>query len=253
MKVLVLENVRKLDEEISSYLNKFHSDDSIKTLYNLNDIEQAELFAELSNCDIICLQSIFYDREQLKMFLALLPKFKNIKEINIIFGLNKPEDNNQLLKLLNNDSKEIKELTIELLKSIKVNEILFKTVISKKRTYFDEHEVLFDKVPLFYNEEFKYIWHEFYPIINRTGVQFELYKKETVVKEKTKTAVKVKENSALINVLSIDKSDLKTFKDISKELRALIEHQKELCEDSKNTELIEEKNEWLNFLDKYNL
>jgi hypothetical protein len=243
MKVLVLENVRKLDEEISSYLKKFHSNDDVKILYSLNDIEQAELFAELSNCDIICLQSIFYDREQLKMFLSLLPKFKNIKEINIIFGLNNPADNNQLLTLLNNDSKEIKQLIIELLKSIKVNEILCKTVITEKREYFSQHEVLFDKVPLFYNEEFKYIWHEFYPIIDRTGVQFKLYKKETVVKEK----------SNLINVLSIDSNDFEIFKEISKELRALIEHQKELCEDSKNTELIEEKNEWLKFLDKYNL
>lgn len=262
-KILVLENVRSLDQEIRGYLDKRHKSDDVKIIYNLLDKsteKQAELLPLLAWCNMIVLQTTFFDRTQLKTFIELLPTFKNIKDIKIIFSYNNPADNNQFLRFLNFEiPKPLMAGVVKLMETIKVSEILCKVVNIAKQEYFNKQEVLFDVVPLYYKKSIDLIWHEFQPVIDRNGERH--YKTIKLVGTKT---VKITEDKNIKHkdikidglIINIDKNDIPTLKELMGEVRAVFEYQKESCEsqdfgDSKK--LIAEKKQWLKILDKYKL
>ena len=88
-----------------------------------------------------------------------------------------------------------------------------------------------------------FIFHERQPCPEKASLNF--YKKVTVKKEK-------KEGLEII----IEKKDVKVFRELMKELNALVEYQKESCElqDFGNSKtLIPEKITWLDLIAKYKL
>ncbi len=256
MNVLVLENVSDLDKEISDYLTKEHKKDEVSILYNLEDVDQSELISKLSWCDIICVQSSFDNRTQFIKFLNLIPKFKNIKEIRIIYLYNNPADNIQFLQFLNTTSDEITKGTIELLKHIRIQEILCKNIKTAEGEYFNKIETIYDIVPIYYNALNQIIWHERQPMIDKTGLRFYLNKPSGIESIKIKPIRKKNPDAGKKKIL-IDKKDLPTLEILIDEAKALFTYQIALIEEGKydesNEKLIKEKQDCLNFLTKYKL
>lgn len=243
MKILVLENVNSLDDQISMYIQKEHAEDDITIIYRVHDKSDLELTEALGNCDMLLMQSTFYDVDQLRKFLSIIPKFKNIKETRIIFTYTNKGNTNKLLSYIH-ESVCRKEI-IEFVENNRVKEILCDTFTNDKapgQEYFSKLDMVYDIIPLFYNKKYDTVWHERKPDFYKS-IEF-IYKKV----KKDKSVCKI-ENC-------FEKSDYAIFKDIIKETKAGLNYNIEILEeipfpDEEDIELLAEKKIWQKILNKY--
>ena len=172
MKVLILENVTSLDTEILEYVKVEHQNDTVKAIFNiLNVNKEAEILEDLKICDCLLMQSTFSNSEQLEKFLDILPNFKNIKEIRIIYTYTAEGDTRRFLKFI--EHSDLKPKIINLLNHTAIKEVVvaLTELPSEPDKYFKTFKVNYDIVPLYYNHKHDVVWHEFRPILNK-GVNF---------------------------------------------------------------------------------
>ncbi len=252
--ILVLENVSDLDFEMGRYLRLEHDNDNVEVLVNLSRVSKEKLHKELLKADCLCVQSLFTNRDQLKEFVFMLGAYPNIKDIRIIHGYTSAANPNRLLQLLNFDTEGYYKQIVELVKTRKVSEIFCRTVEDtgkEKSKFFKNLELQYDIVPLYVNyDEFPtlgLIWHEKQPCPDKNSLKY--YKK---VKNKKEKSVEPKEGLHIV----IEPNDITTFKALMRELKAVVEYQKESCElqdFGESDVLIPEKEAWLALMAKYKL
>lgn len=251
MNVLVLENVSDLDKPLVEYLHTLKGD-TIKIIYSIQQKNKAvEIQTEMGKCDVLCVCSTFANRDQLRHFAKLIPLFPNIKEVRILYLYTKIHEERQFLNFLNQEiDKELFNDIVKIVKSdnVKIYEIFHREFIAKKQEYFDSTVFYFDIVPLYFNEEYKMLWHVRLPHVVIPGTFLYLdqkYRGET-------NGFNVVDEPKGIN---IEEADVKEFKELMKELRATLDYQLESCklqDFGDSATLIPEKEKYLELLDKYN-
>lgn len=259
-KITVLENVSNLDAPLVNYLRQLKNSE-VTTVYSLQSKapeKKLEIHQALLSCDVLCVCSSFANEEQLAQFAKMIPNYPNIKEVRILYLYSKPSpgDDRALLYKLNLDiQKSTYKDVVALLDTVKVREVFHVGLIAQKQTFFDKLDWYFDEVDLYYNKSRDMIWHVRPPYITLQGDDMYLDRpKVTVTKEVSK---KTTETDALtLPGLYVKGEDMELFKEMMKEFRAVVEHQKESCElrdFGDSATLIVEKDQWLEIMNKYKL
>lgn len=261
MKVTVLENVSHLDDNLSAYLKQYHSKDDVTVVYSIMSRQpekQQEIHDALSECEMLCFCSTLSNREQLEFFvLHLLPKYKSLKQVRVLYLHSKhhsPENKALLQKLNQEVSKEVFAGLLELMETVEVSEVFSVALTKNEKTYLVQLEWYFDVVPLYYNEKHKMLWHVRAPYIVLPGDHLYLDRKYLYYEDRDS----VKNSKTLDKGLAlfVEQKDLSQFQELMRELRAMVEHQKESCElqdFGDSAVLIREKEAWLALMDKYKL
>lgn len=244
MKTIVLENVNRLDADFSAYLSKYYSDSEIKIFTNVIDIDNNEKYKNeiidaLSKAEklIVCTTL----NENANLFIELLLKFENIKDIEILYRLTGLECD-KFIKLVNQcDQQDQFRINInKLVKTRNVTQILTESysLETNDKKYFKSMKYLFDRVPLYYNEKYNVIFFKRQPkqLILNDFLYLEDNNTNDIINDST-VAIK------------INKEDISTYKSLIEETKAFINYQYELRKEN-DSEFLEESKEWLKLIEK---
>lgn len=220
MKPVVLENVDRLDEKLSHYLNQYYKNVDLDVFCNLSTIEDNELqsvLIALSKTDkvIVCSTLSYENTEQ---FLDLIIKFKNIKYIEILYNYN--QQCTDLIDFINNHNElNFKNKMIHIINERTVTQVYCAEYELETTGYFRKYKYLFDLIELYYNNEYSIVYF------------------------KTRPKQLLLNDFLLLNDKKENKK-LKMSDSLYRELMAFLEYQKELR--YKDQELVDESNKWIN-------
>jgi len=265
MKILVLENLSGLDAEMHDYLVKYkkeHPKDKVDVVYSVQRTNKDHLLKNrLSKCDCLLIQSTFSDRGQMREIGQIAASLPNIKEIKILYTYTKTGNTNEFLYFLNfKIDAEMQEVVKKICAEKKLTEVLFVSKENKddEKKYFKTIFHYFDEVSIYYNEKSKVFWHVRKPDFVLPGDSLYLQKYRLDVDSAPEKYIPEKKilKRAQRRGLYVEPGDRLAFKSMVCELRAVIDNQIESCEThdfGHSKELIEEKQGWLNLIDKYKL
>lgn len=235
MNILILENVDHLDNDYKHFVSKEYDNDNVDVVFNLSykfesepEITKETLLEKLEWADKLSVCSSL--TENVDKLLPLIQIHKNIKHIDIKYLFSQ-----DILNLCKDLSKNKNDIIFDLVKTRNVTEILIKT-FEQPGKYFNKHFYTYTTVPLVYVEKYDCIWHKERTIV--PDINDYIYDE---IKNDNKT-------------FTINDEDVNTFDSLINEVKAFVQYQKELVLDNSSEdqdELLEEKNNWINILDKY--
>lgn len=148
MNILILENLDRLEFELSAYIREKFEDDDVEILYRVSDLELDVIKEAVSKADVICFQTMMQENSEkiLNDISLLLLRMKWFKEVRVLHGgqhfcdiLNFRIDSavKVFIKDLMSFGLIVKEIFYEEYEDLKSNRQYFK----KFNYFFDEVEI----------------------------------------------------------------------------------------------------------------
>lgn len=169
-KVIVLENIHELADEIAFYINKKEWD--INVLYGIGKLSPNAIIEEMVKSDILVIQSTFDNYTQFSQMLDIIPIVNSMKkipiEIHVVYTYKHFEN---FLNITCQESEKSKIISL-LEQGVKIFDVKHekfedadKGKMFDEPTYFRKQFFRFDVVELFYNKVRNIIWHVRRPLI----------------------------------------------------------------------------------------
>jgi hypothetical protein len=249
MKILVLENVTELDEQLADYIKQWQEqkpEDTFEVVYRINTIKNSEsefhaLLKQIKECDILMMQSTFSNRNQFEEFLKIFVHLELKCPIYIL------HTNQQLEQFFSLEiSTPEKEMIRHLLKRCMIFDIVYQRY-ETEGAFFKKITYKFDTIRINWVKEVGFI-HERRP-------SFELLYDKYLRK---KTIHVNKENT----VLELTPNQMSILKDIFRETVMREESMIEYIDSDTNNkhsniqeirECLTEKKSWIQFIKDLNL
>jgi hypothetical protein len=249
MKLLVLENIDRLDDPLVNYLNKLEVENpgiEIDVIYNLmridkdNKHEFDKLVNQIKACDKLVIQSTFDNKIQLSSFLNLFVKIGLSCEIHLLHTYQNLEG---VFFKLSQDEMDLLKI---LLNRCKIFNVIYQAYEegNSKRVYFKKYVYFYDSILMFFN---KFLG----TVINKRRVSFEPAIGDKHLEQKT---IHINKEDTVIILNKDDKHILFDY------LQGIISHENRLIEEledgvfdrfhepGEKVELIKEKNKVLSIL-----